>query len=72
MERRYRERSNFQIQNKNVKTYPVLSPSEQERNPKETEWYEDRVIIKTVFETEQGDIAVINTHFGLNPQEQKI
>ena len=56
---------------KNVKTYPVLSPSEQERNPKETEWYEDRVIIKTVFETEQGDIAVINTHFGLNPQEQK-
>jgi endonuclease/exonuclease/phosphatase family metal-dependent hydrolase len=49
---------------------PVPAPTEEERNPEEKSWYEDRVIVKTTIDVGQK-IDFISTHFGLNRLEQQ-
>lgn len=53
-----------------VETYPVPAPTEEERNPEEKNWYEDRVIVKATIDIGR-EINVMSTHFGLNPLEKK-
>ncbi len=54
----------------NMKTVPVLAPTEQERREGENKWYEDRVIL--CCELDVGTrIRYITTHFGLNKQEKE-
>ena len=48
----------------------VLAPTEDERNPEEKEWYEDRVIVRTTIDVGQK-IDFISTHFGLNRLEKQ-
>ena len=54
----------------NVKSIPVPAPAESERNPNETNWYEDRVVLCVEVERDGERFCVISTHFGLNPTEQ--
>lgn len=51
--------------------FPVIAPVGDERLPGENEWYEDRVILKTVIDVNGTQVTVISTHFGLNGEEHK-
>lgn len=55
----------------NVKKIAVPAPSEEERNPNENSWYEDRVLLCVEVEVNGKNLWVISTHFGLNPTEQR-
>ena len=48
----------------------VPAPAESERSPEEKEWFEDRVIVKTIIDIGR-QICFISTHFGLNKSEQE-
>ena len=50
--------------------YNVFAPSEQERPKNQKDWYEDRVILKTVIDIGRP-ICFISTHFGLNNCEKE-
>ena len=52
-----------------IQKIPVLAPTEEERFPNETQWYEDRVILKATVNAE-SPFDILVTHFGLNGQEQ--
>jgi endonuclease/exonuclease/phosphatase family metal-dependent hydrolase len=52
-----------------IQKIPVLAPTEEERFPNETQWYEDRVILKATVGAEKP-FDILATHFGLNGQEQ--
>lgn len=52
-----------------IQKIPVLAPTEEERLPNETQWYEDRVILKGTVGAEKP-FDILATHFGLNGQEQ--
>ena len=54
-----------------VRAVAVPAPTEEERRPDETEWYEDRVILCARAKTEAGFVLVMTTHFGLNGQEHE-
>lgn len=49
---------------------PVPAPKEDERPIDEKEWFEDRVIVKTIIDVGR-EICFISTHFGLNASERK-
>ncbi len=55
---------------KSFEAIPVLAPAIEERDPNETEWFEDRVILKATVDVGR-DIDIITTHFGLNPSEKE-
>ena len=55
----------------NVKKILVPAPIEAERNPDETEWYEDRVLLCVEVKIGECRLWVISSHFGLNPMEQR-
>ncbi len=65
------------IGNAVLSSYPILNvertdvpcPTENERDPDENEWYEDRAILKTTIDIGKK-IDVITTHFGLNTSEK--
>ena len=50
--------------------FNVPAPNEGERLPEEKEWFEDRVIVKTMIDVGR-EICFISTHFGLNGSEQR-
>lgn len=50
---------------------PVPAPDEDHRDKNENNWFEDRVIIKTIIDINGKEIAFISTHFGLNLSEQR-
>lgn len=54
-----------------VKKIAVPAPSEEERNPNEKSWYEDRVLLCVEIEVDGKNVCVISSHFGLNPTEQR-
>lgn len=55
---------------KSIETEPVLSPALNERKPEENDWYENRVILKCVFDVCGKEVVFISTHFGLNKSER--
>lgn len=67
------------IGNAILSKYPIISvreiaipaPTEEERNPNENAWYEDRVLLCVEIDYKGRKICVISTHFGLNPTEQR-
>ena len=72
------------IGNAVISKYPILSktiipvpqPIDEEKRPTETQWYEDRVIVKATvrisnYVNVDFNIDYITTHFGLNPLEQE-
>jgi len=61
--------SNYKIVS--YETIPVLAPKEEERNKDENEWYEDRLILKTVVDFNGRLITFVTTHFGLNLKERQ-
>jgi endonuclease/exonuclease/phosphatase family metal-dependent hydrolase len=54
-----------------VKKIAVPAPTEEERNPDENSWYEDRVLLCVDIDINGKILCVISTHFGLNPMEQR-
>lgn len=50
---------------------PVPAPAEKDRRENETEWYEDRAILRALIEAEGRRITFITTHFGLNGLEHE-
>ena len=54
-----------------VKKIAVPAPTEEERNPNEKSWYEDRVLLCVEIDVNGKNISVISSHFGLNPTEQR-
>lgn len=72
------------IGNAVLSKYPILSktlvavpkPTDEEKRPTETQWYEDRIIVKTTIKINNHinidfNIDYITTHFGLNKLEQE-
>ena len=55
----------------NVKKIAVPAPTEEERNPNENSWYEDRVLLCIDVDVDGKRVCVISSHFGLNPMEQR-
>ncbi|MBQ8295665.1 MAG: endonuclease/exonuclease/phosphatase family protein [Clostridia bacterium] len=55
----------------NVKKIAVPAPKEEERDPNENSWYEDRVLLCVEIDANGKSVLVISTHFGLNPMEQR-
>ena len=55
----------------NVTKILVPAPQEEERNPNEKAWYEDRVLLCVEIEVNGKKVCVISTHFGLNPTEKR-
>lgn len=54
-----------------VKKIAVPAPTEEERNPNENAWYEDRVLLCVEIDVNGKNMLVISTHFGLNATEQR-
>jgi endonuclease/exonuclease/phosphatase family metal-dependent hydrolase len=54
-----------------TETVYVPAPSVQERDPSETDWFEDRAILLCRLSVMGKSLSVASTHFGLNPSEQK-
>ena len=50
---------------------PVPAPFKSERRPDETKLYEDRNLLVSLLNVNNTSLTVINTHFGLNLQEQE-
>lgn len=53
------------------KAVPVPAPEKSKRRENETSLYEDRNILVSLLNVNNTAITVINTHFGLNLQEQE-
>ena len=47
----------------NIKKIAVPAPAEDERNPNETDWYEDRVLLCVEIEIEEVRLCIISSHW---------